>query len=348
MIKVPSLIQRLIECHSEMIQLNISIMIFLFTRFMPSSKQNYRQRFIPFNNCSLSSRLLNAHDDWFEVQAKCFNGTNISENRTRKFDFKNIFLKVGVIGTRFKQIFNFSFCIKIPFFANLQKDSDQVQSFGNFTTFNLTNRPKVKPLVKMFTFHENNLTEIANFATYPPPLNQTQLANLFHYKPVYRIYTVLVCSNRIISKPPILSIYFQNRPYIIYNSLAPKRYTGFCIDIIDEIAKRLDFEYEIFEEKSFGKLEDFNNGSWGGVMRRLLDGDADIGLGTMSVLGEREAVIDFTVQFHDLIGISIMMRVQLQKFHFFQFLKVFEVDVWLSMMAAFCLTRFLWNIRELY
>lgn len=130
----------------------------------------------------------------------------------------------------------------------------------------------------------------------------------------------------------------QSRPYIFYND-AESKYSGFCIDIIDEIAIRLGFDYEIFVEDSFGKLDDFNNGTWDGVMRRLLNGDADIALGAMSVLGEREAVIDFTVPFDDLIGISIMMRVQLQKFHFFQFLQVFEYGVWLAIVAAFSLTR---------
>lgn len=88
-------------------------------------------------------------------------------------------------------------------------------------------------------------------------------------------------------------------------------------------------------------MNDLINGTWDGVMRRLLDGDADIALGAMSILGEREAIIDFTVPFDDFIGISIMMRVQLQKFYFFQFLQVFEFVVWLLIFAAFSVTRYM-------
>lgn len=55
-----------------------------------------------------------------------------------------------------------------------------------------------------------------------------------------------------------------------------------------------------------GNMND--KGEWNGVVRKLIDKQADIGLGSMSVMAERETVIDFTVPYYDLVGITIMVR----------------------------------------
>lgn len=78
---------------------------------------------------------------------------------------------------------------------------------------------------------------------------------------------------------------------------APKGYKGYCIDLMDEIAKFLKFDYEIkeVEDQRFGNMDE--KGEWNGVVRKLIDKQADIGLGSMSVMAERETVIDFTVPY---------------------------------------------------
>jgi glutamate receptor, ionotropic, invertebrate len=39
-----------------------------------------------------------------------------------------------------------------------------------------------------------------------------------------------------------------------------------------------------------------------------VDKKADVALGALSVMAERENVIDFTVPYYDLVGISILMK----------------------------------------
>jgi glutamate receptor, ionotropic, invertebrate len=51
-----------------------------------------------------------------------------------------------------------------------------------------------------------------------------------------------------------------------------------------------------------------STGEWNGIVRKLIDKQADIGLGSMSVMAERETVIDFTVPYYDLVGITIMVK----------------------------------------
>jgi len=40
----------------------------------------------------------------------------------------------------------------------------------------------------------------------------------------------------------------------------------------------------------------------------LVEKKADVALGALSVMAERENVIDFTVPYYDLVGISILMK----------------------------------------
>lgn len=122
---------------------------------------------------------------------------------------------------------------------------------------------------------------------------------------------------------------------------SPKGFKGYCIDLIDEIAEILHFDYTIKLEESdrFGNLNE--KGEWNGVIRKLIDKKADIALGTMSVMAERETVIDFTVPYYDLVGITILMVLPSATNSLFKFLTVLETNVWLCILAAYFFTSFL-------
>lgn len=123
--------------------------------------------------------------------------------------------------------------------------------------------------------------------------------------------------------------------------LAPKGYIGYCIDLLNEIAEIVKFDYEItaIEDGFFGTMDD--NGEWNGVVRKLIDKEADIAVGSMSVSAERETVIDFTVPFYDLVGTSIMMQLPNAPSSLFKFLTVLETNVWLCILGAYFFTSFL-------
>lgn len=139
---------------------------------------------------------------------------------------------------------------------------------------------------------------------------------------VYRIYTVV------------------QAPFIIKDETSPKGFKGYCIDLIDEIAKIVKFDYEIreVEDAKFGSMNE--KGEWNGIVRKLIDKQADIGLGSMSVMAERETVIDFTVPYYDLVGITIMMQLPSTPSSLFKFLTVLETNVWLCILAAYFFTRY--------
>lgn len=72
-------------------------------------------------------------------------------------------------------------------------------------------------------------------------------------------------------------------------------YKGFDIDLLKEIADRLDFEYEL-------KPMDFK-----GLIPALQTGDVDMVLAGMTITDEREEVVDFSIPYYDA-GLLIMVR----------------------------------------
>ena len=81
------------------------------------------------------------------------------------------------------------------------------------------------------------------------------------------------------------------------------------------------------------------HGIWDGIVRELLERRADIGLGSMSLTAERKSAIDFTIPFYDLVGITILMKMNKGTSSLFKFLTVLESDVWFCILAAYFITR---------
>ncbi|CAG0883411.1 unnamed protein product [Cyprideis torosa] len=123
---------------------------------------------------------------------------------------------------------------------------------------------------------------------------------------------------------------------------APEKFEGYCIDLINEIKVLMNFEYTIYpvEDGKFGALSETNK-SWNGMIKDLIIGKADIALGPLSVMAERENVVDFTVPYYDLVGITILMKKTKQETALFKFLTVLELDVWLCILAAYFFTSLL-------
>ena len=68
---------------------------------------------------------------------------------------------------------------------------------------------------------------------------------------------------------------------------------------------------------------------------------ADIGLAPLSVMAERENVVDFTVPYFDLVGITILMKKPNQEQSLFKFVMVLEAPVWASIFGAYVVTSLL-------
>lgn len=133
------------------------------------------------------------------------------------------------------------------------------------------------------------------------------------------------------------------QPPFIYkvNNSGSIEYVGYCIDLLDEIKKILKFEYTLFEtaDGKFGAMNE--KGEWNGMIKDLKDRKAEIALGPISVMAERETVVDFTVPYYDLVGITILMKKTKVASSLFKFLTVLENKVWGCILAAYFFTSFL-------
>ncbi|XP_076358702.1 glutamate receptor ionotropic, kainate 2-like [Tachypleus tridentatus] len=132
-----------------------------------------------------------------------------------------------------------------------------------------------------------------------------------------------------------------NAPYMILKEDRTKaltgndRYHGYCVDLIREISKIRGFKYTIKEvsDKTYGKKN--KHGEWNGMIRELIDGNADIAIGDLTITYEREEVVDFTMPFMNL-GISILFRKPAKKVpKLFSFLSPLSLEVWVYMVTAF-------------
>ncbi|XP_037079168.1 glutamate receptor ionotropic, kainate 2-like [Pollicipes pollicipes] len=130
------------------------------------------------------------------------------------------------------------------------------------------------------------------------------------------------------------------KPYTMIKESTEKlvgndRYEGICIDLIQELSRMLGFNYTIVVNAD-GAPGTYNEttGRWNGMIGELLDGKADLAIADLTITSDREAVVDFTMQFMNL-GISILYRKPTkQPPSLFSFLSPLSLRVWLYMGAA--------------
>ncbi|CAF3689070.1 unnamed protein product [Rotaria sp. Silwood1] len=127
-------------------------------------------------------------------------------------------------------------------------------------------------------------------------------------------------------------------PYVMLNpngTNSTQKFVGFCIDILLDLAERLNFtfEIEIVSDKTFGKKND--KGEWSGIIGELVHRRADLGLAGLTITSQREQAIDFTKPFLTL-GISILFKkAKRDKPKLFGFFSPFNRDVWIYLIAAY-------------
>ncbi|GAB0099835.1 uncharacterized protein DMENIID0001_157250 [Sergentomyia squamirostris] len=118
-------------------------------------------------------------------------------------------------------------------------------------------------------------------------------------------------------------------------------WSGYCVELIDFIAKRMNFDYEIVSPTrgTFGRNE--GNGKWDGLVGDLMTGEIDIAVAAMKMTAEREEVIDFVAPYFEQTGITIVLRKPVRQTSLFKFMTVLRLEVWLSIVAALVATAIL-------
>ncbi|XP_075752246.1 glutamate receptor ionotropic, kainate 2 isoform X3 [Rhipicephalus microplus] len=129
-----------------------------------------------------------------------------------------------------------------------------------------------------------------------------------------------------------------NAPYVMVKSSAHKlrgndRFEGFCVDLLREISRYLDFRYRIKLVRDGAHGSRDAQGRWNGMVRELVDREADLAVGDITITSSREEAVDFTLPFMTL-GVSILFRKNQEEHSLLFFLSPLSFDVWLCVAAA--------------
>lgn len=157
-----------------------------------------------------------------------------------------------------------------------------------------------------------------------------------HFEEVKRLYRnySFPLKGRTVSVVMILEKPFtmQKRDYM--QRLGNDRFEGFAVDLITEVAKMLDFNFEIYlvHDGKFGTKKE--NGEWNGMIGELLAGNATMLVAPLSINSQREEAVDFTKPFMTRY-ISVLMRVPKSEQSYFEFLNPLHHNVWYCTFGAF-------------
>ncbi|XP_076361370.1 ionotropic receptor 25a-like [Tachypleus tridentatus] len=127
----------------------------------------------------------------------------------------------------------------------------------------------------------------------------------------------------------------EDPPFIIKTE---EGYTGFCIEILKELQRLLDFDYELVipEDGYYGIIE--VDGRWNGLVGQLARAETDMILAALSMTAERAEVIDFVTPYFDQTGIGILGRKPEKQKSLFKFMEVLKPEVWWGVLGGIVAT----------
>ncbi|XP_017098809.3 glutamate receptor ionotropic, kainate 2 [Drosophila bipectinata] len=112
-----------------------------------------------------------------------------------------------------------------------------------------------------------------------------------------------------------------------------EKYEGYAVDLISKLSEIMEFDYEFMIVNGNGKYNPETK-QWDGIIRKLIDHHAQIGVCDLTITQLRRSVVDFTVPFMQL-GISILhYKKPPEPKNPFAFLEPFAFEVWIYMIFA--------------
>ena len=125
-------------------------------------------------------------------------------------------------------------------------------------------------------------------------------------------------------------------------------FEGYCVDLITEIAKILEFKFvfKVVDDNNYGSPDD-KTGEWNGMIGELIAGKADLAVADLTITHAREAAVDFSMPFMNL-GIGILFRrAKKEPPKLFSFMSPLAIEVWIYLLTAFLgVTLFLFVIAR--
>lgn len=130
--------------------------------------------------------------------------------------------------------------------------------------------------------------------------------------------------------------------------ITPDAWQGYCIDLLDEISKKVGFNYTVHltPDGNYGSSTILPNGTeiYDGIMGELIRREVDMAVAAFTITYEREKVVDFSTPWMTIGGSIMFTRPKSQKPSLFSFLQPLAPQVWFYVLAiylAVCVCMFI-------
>ncbi|KAL9962102.1 hypothetical protein ACROYT_G031174 [Oculina patagonica] len=112
-------------------------------------------------------------------------------------------------------------------------------------------------------------------------------------------------------------------------------YEGYCIDLLNELARNFKFTYEIYPSPDGLYGAETKNGTWNGMIGELISKRADIAVADLTITERREKVVDFTVPYMHYTEDLLMKKASSSRsIDLLQFMNPFDNCVWIATLAS--------------
>lgn len=123
------------------------------------------------------------------------------------------------------------------------------------------------------------------------------------------------------------------------------QWEGFCYELLNQLARKMYFDYEIIQPE-IGTIGKFSNNNWDGVIGDLIEFKTDFTMSPVRVTADLFEDIDFVTPFFITTGLLIVTK-KTNDNSLFRILGVLNTDVWLSILGVMLLTAlFIWIMEK--
>ena len=138
--------------------------------------------------------------------------------------------------------------------------------------------------------------------------------------------------------------WIKGLPYIYtINDSNTDEISGVNYDLASSLANKCNFSLHLDQVDVYGALQ--SDGSWTGIVEKLMTKKLDLGIADISITIERANVIDFSIGIHDTEYV-LFMRQSGQVLQWKTFIQVFSPGFWCCMISfIISLTIFLCIIK---